>query len=244
MTRVLEARDVPADSEVAAMEYAWDQGWSDGLPVIPPTLDRVTEFLEYAGLEPDLVIGEYAIRNRKITAEKVAANSVMAGCKREYLPVVVAAIQGITEDKFHMNHLASTSSPWPAFIVNGPIITEIGLYGGAGVMGPGQRPNITIGRAISLSMANCMDAKVGGVQQGIMGIPMRSAGMVIAENEDASWEPLSVLRGFPQGVSAVTSVTHYMHGPPQAVALPERLPKKGRAKALANFLWFYCGEAL
>ncbi len=238
----LDTRDVTADSEVAAMEYAWAEGWTDGLPIIPPTPERVTAFLEYAGLDPDQEIGQYAVRNRGITAAKIASNAVMAGCRPEYMPVVVAAIEAITEPDFKMNHLASTSSPWPVFIVNGPIIKELGLNSGAYVLGPGSRPNATIGRAISLTLANCMDAKVGGVQQGIMGIPARAAGQVIAENEDISWEPLSVMRGFPRGVSTLTAATHYMAGPRQVIALPEHLPKENVALALANMLSEYCGE--
>lgn len=242
MAEAIQSKEVAAATEVAAMDYAWEQGWTDGLPVIPPTPDRVKAFLDHMQLSPGDEIGKYAVRNRGITAVKIAANAVMAGCKPEYLPVVVAAIEAITEPDFHMNHMASTSSPWPVFIVNGPIIEQLGLNSVNGVLGPGCRPNITIGRAISLTMANCMDAKVGGVQQGIMGIPGRAAGQVIAEKQ-TSWTPLSVSRGFAPEVSTVTAATHYMAGPQQVTALPKQLPaNKGCGLALANMLATFCGE--
>ena len=231
---------VKVSDDLAAMEHAWDQGWTDGLPIVPPTPERVEAFLNYAGLEPDYEIGKYSVRNRGISAEKIAINAVMAGCEPEYLPVVVAAVEGITDDDFHMNHMASTSSPWPAFVVNGPIVDEIGLESGRYVLGPGNKPNITIGRAISLTMANCMEAKVGGVQQGVLGIPSRVCGHVVAENEHTSWEPLSAMRGVPKGVSAVTVAAHFMGGPEQVLAHPKSCYPD--AKSLASLIAAYYPE--
>ncbi len=174
----------------ARLSDDWAQrGWTDGHPVVVPTVARLQAMLEACGKQPGEVLGILPPKYGVGSAGVVAANAVMAGCEREYLPVVVAAVEAITDPIFKMNHLASTASPWPAFIVNGPIIKEIGLNSGASVMGPGCRPNITIGRAISLTMANCMDAKVGGVRQGIMGIPSRSAGQVIAEDETRHGSP-------------------------------------------------------
>src|SRR6185295_10869175 len=115
-------------------------------------------------------------------------------CKAEYFPVVVAALQALTDHGFHMNHIASTSSPWPFFVVNGPIVEKLGLNSGRAVLAPGNHANATIGRAVSLTLANCFEARVGAVQQGVLGIPSRYGGGVIGEISDNGWEPLSELR--------------------------------------------------
>src|SRR5438874_1342202 len=105
-----------------AIEYCYRQGWTDGLPVVPPTEERVRQFLEQAGLEPDAVLGEVPDRARVITAEKVAVNAVMAGCLPAYLPVVVAAVQAMTADQFCLHgSMASTGGAAPLLVVNGPI---------------------------------------------------------------------------------------------------------------------------
>ena len=237
MTTDLGSNTVEVDDVYSAMEYAWDQGWTDGLPVVPPTPDRVRALLDHAQLGPGKVIGGYEVRNREITAEKVAINAVMAGCRPEYMPVVVAAVEAVTDEEFHLNHIASTSSPWPSFVVNGPIAQEIGLANGLYVMGPGRRANTTIGRAVSLTLANCLDAKVGGVQQGTMGSPYRMGGMVIAEKEDTPWEPLSVTRGFEPGANVVTAFPTME--PPQDVriyGMPHVDTAEGLTSVLAEFL--------
>lgn len=231
---VLTSPRVQVADEQAAMEYAVKEGWTDGLPVVAPTPERVEAMLTYGGLEPDFEVGYYEIRNRRVSAEKVAINAVMAGCDREYFPVVVAAVEAVMDHEFHMNHLASTSSPWPAFVVNGPVVQRLGLHSGGYVMGPGHRPNATIGRAISLTLANCVEARVGGVQQGVLGIPSRVGGSVFAENEDTSWEPLHVTRGFSRETSAITAVPHFHAGPQQFVAYPpEAFPS---AESLASLI--------
>ncbi len=175
----LQSNMVEAASEIDAIERFMAMEWSDGLPVVPPTPERVTQLLDYMGMEPGLEIGRSEVRNRSITAEHVATSAVAAGCRPEYMPVIVSALEGVMDPDFHMNHLASTSSPWPMFIVNGPIIEEIGLNDSTYVLGVGSRANMTIGRAISLTLANCMDARAGGVQLGVMGNGARAAGLVM-----------------------------------------------------------------
>ena len=239
MSEPLTSEVVEVDSVSAAMDLAWEEGWTDGLPIVPPTADRVARFLEAGGREPGDIIGAYKVRNREINAEKVAINAVMAGCKPEFMPIVNAAIEAVTDEEFHMNHIASTSSPWPAFVVNGPIAEEVGLNAGLYVLGPGRRANATIGRAVSLTLANCMDAKVGGVQQGAMGSPFRLGGMVIAEKEDDVWEPLSVMRGFKRGESVVTAFST-MEGP-QDVRI-YGMPHVDTAEGLTSVLAEYMSE--
>ena len=199
----LQSTRVSLDDEYAVMQHFWEQGWTDGLPIVAPTPDRVEAFLAAAGLEPEAMVGAYQTRATALTAEKLAVNAVMAGCKPEYMPVLVAAFEGLTDPVYRMNHMASLGSPWPLIIVNGPIVKEIGMTTGQYVMGGGNHANATIGRAVSLTMANCFGAKVGGVQRGCLGNPNRWS-FCIAENEDTPWTPLHAQRGFQAEESAVT----------------------------------------
>ncbi len=203
--------------------------WTDGLPVIPPTEASVRAFLEHAGLASGYVIGVYGDRATAITAEKVAINAVMAGCRAEYMPVVVAAVEALTDPAFHLNHIASMSSPWPLLIISGPVVNELSMAGGEYAFGSTRRSNATIGRAVSLLLANCFGARVGGVQQGSMGNPVRYS-FLLAENVDTPWEPLrielgfrhdeSVVTLFPALTGPVTAVTPYYGTSGPAIAEP------------------------
>ena len=239
MVKKLSSDVIELDGPEAAMDYAWEHGWTDGLPIVPPTPERVAAFLEYAQLEPDQIVAEYHVRNRGVSAEKVAINAVMAGCKPEYMPVITTALEAMCDPVFRLNHIASTSSPWPMFIVNGPIAHEIGLHNGQYCLGPGHRANVTIGRAMSLILANCLDARPGGVQQGTMGNPCRLGGQVIAEREDTSWVPLSFLRGYPMGANVVT-VMGTME-PPQDVRV-YGMPTVNTAESLSTVLAEYVSD--
>ncbi len=190
--------------EHAASELFLERGWTDGLPVVAPTASRVQAMLDAVRLAPGDLIGAYDARATALTAEKLAVNAVMAGCLPEYMPLLVAAFEGLTDPDYHMNHMASLGSPWPLLVVNGPIARELGMHHGQYVLGPtGNRANATIGRAVSLALANCFGAKVGGVQRGCMGNPHKWS-FCIAENEAAAWEPLHVARGFRAEDSTVT----------------------------------------
>ncbi|MFQ5861256.1 MAG: hypothetical protein ACE5IG_06885 [Dehalococcoidia bacterium] len=195
------------------LELAWDQGWTDGHPVIPPLEEWVQEFLDYAALEPDQVIGTIPERDRAINAEKLAINAVMAGSKPEYMPVLVAAVEAICDPDFKFNHLASLGSPWPLLIVNGPVVRELEINTGMYLFGAGGwRANATIGRAISLLLWNCAEARPDGIQRGQWGNPIRFSN-VIGENEELDWEPLHVQMGFPREQSVVTAVSTYPSTP-------------------------------
>lgn len=225
MAGSLTSKRYQVEGFAEAVELYHGKGWSDGLPVVPPTEDRVLEFLEYAGLEPEQVVGEVPERARTITAEKLAVNAVMAGCLPEYMPVLVAAVEAITDPQFKFNHLASLGSPWPLIIVNGPIAREIGMNSGMYLFGPGSRPNATIARAVSLVLRNCAEAKVEGIQRGQLGNPLRWCGC-IAENEETAWTPLHVQRGVDRDSSAVTVVSSYPGAPHHLTGLinkPQRL---------------------
>ncbi len=188
-----------------AIEFCFQQGWTDGLPVIPPTRDRVVEMLEAVGLDPEREIGFIAHRAVSITAEKVAINAVMAGCKPEYMPVVIAAVEGIADMRFSY-HGPGTSTAGAAVlvIVNGPIARALDINAGDNLFGPGWRANLTIGRAVRLVMRNVCGSIPGTLDRGTLGHPGKVS-YVIAENEpDSPWTPLHVERGFRPEQSAVT----------------------------------------
>src|SRR5579884_2679781 len=179
-----------------AIEFCYQQGWTDGLPVVPPTEARVAEFLAAAGLAPDAVLGTVPERGRVITAEKVAINAVMAGCLPTYLPVVVAAVQAMTADEFCLHgSMASTGGAAPLVIVNGPVRTQLGMNAGVNVFGPGTRANATIGRALRLVLLNVCDAQPGVLDQATLGHPGKYAYCIAEDEETTVWQPLHVERG-------------------------------------------------
>jgi len=196
----------------AAVDLAFDAGWSDGLPIVPPTEPLIRACLDAIQLDPTDVVIEIPERGRTITAEKLAINAVMAGCRPEYLPVLVAILEAMIDPRYHFNHIASMGSAWPLTIVNGPVAERLGINSGLYLFGPGHRANLTIARGLSLTLRNCAGAKVEDTQRGGWGNPIRMVGC-IAENEDLGWTPLHVQRGFAQEDSVVTVVSVYPGSP-------------------------------
>src|ERR1700687_4916867 len=146
--------------EDAAQDLFWREGWTDGLPIVPPTEGKVMAFLAYSGLEPHQVVGVIAERHAEVAAEKLAINAVMAGCLVEYFPVVVAAWSCLMADEYNLYSAAmSTSGGAPFVVVNGPVAKEIGMRFGSNALGPGNRANATIGRAIRLALINLVGAR-------------------------------------------------------------------------------------
>src|SRR5919106_107017 len=188
-----------------AIEFYYEKGWTDGLPVVPPTEASIRAMLDAGRLEPGQEIAFIENRQVSVTAEKVAINAVMAGCKPEYMPVVVAAIEAIGDpsDGYH-GPAASTGGSAVFMLVNGPIARELDINCGDNLFGPGWRANATIGRAVRLVMRNGAGSKPGLLDRGTLGHP-RKLSYVIAENEaESPWEPLHVERGFRKDQSAVT----------------------------------------
>src|SRR5690349_13131234 len=144
--------------ESDVQEEFFERGWTDGLPIVPPTPDRVHQMLAVLGDEdPDLLIGYLAARGRGVTLEKAAINAVMAGCLPEYFPVVVAALEAMFDPEFNLNTvLTSTGGAALCTVVSGPIAQEIGMNARFGVFGPGNRANATIGRALRLVALNVL----------------------------------------------------------------------------------------
>src|SRR2546423_786544 len=193
--------------DLDAAEFCFQQGWTDGLPVIPPTEDRVLQMLKAANLKPDDQVGYIDNRAVSVSAEKVALNAVMAGCRPEYMKVVVAAVQGICDPAWAY-HGPGTSTGGAAvlMIVNGPIVRALDINAGDNLFGPGWRANATIGRAVRLVMRNVCGSMPGLLDRGTVGHPGKLS-YVIAENEaESPWTPLHVERGFRAEQSTVTVV--------------------------------------
>ncbi len=207
MAATLTSKRFTARDEADAIEMAFDKGWSDGLPVVPPTEARVRAMLEAARLEPGHQVGFVAHRAVSITAEKVAINAVMAGCRPEYMPVVVAAVEGIADPRWSYHGPGtSTGGAGVLLIVNGPIARELDVNAGDNLFGPGWRSNLTIGRAVRLVMRNVCGSLPGLLDRGTLGHPGKLS-YVIAENEaESPWTPLHVERGLRPEQSAVTVI--------------------------------------
>jgi hypothetical protein len=195
----------------AAMELFAEKGWTDGLPIVPPTEERVREFLEFAGREPDEVVLRVPENLREVTVGLAAINAVMAGCFPACFPVILAALEGWADERwgigdrtwFYISN-ASTGGGAQLLIVNGPIRDEIGLNSGVNLFGPGNRANATIGRAIRLIIINVLGFAPGVLDHASQGHPGKYS-FCIAENEEENpWEPLHVERGFARSSSTVS----------------------------------------
>ena len=188
-----------------AVEVCYDLGWTDGLPVVPPTSSRVDEFVERAGRPADEVVGQLPERRREITVGKVAANAVMAGCLPEYLPVVLAATEAMLDPVFNL--VGPSSSMGGAAIlvvVNGPIVREIGINSRNNLFGPGNRANATIGRSIRLILMNACAAIPGLFDRSVIGHPGKYSYCIAEAETETHWEPLHVERGFRRDESTAT----------------------------------------
>ncbi len=202
----LRARLIEVGSCVDPFEFMFEQGLCDGLPVVPPTPERVLRMLEGSRRDPQEVIAEVAPNYAPLTLEKVAINAVMAGCRPEYLPVVLAGVEAICAPEFNLHGvLATTFFATPVLLVNGPVRQRIGMNAGINCLGQGNRANSTIGRAVQLVVRNVGGGRPGGVDRATLGQPGKLS-MCFAEHEERSnWEPFHVERGFAPEASTVTA---------------------------------------
>jgi hypothetical protein len=195
--------------ELAALEDDWealfDRGWSDGLPLVPPTEERVLRMLDGTSRAADAVVAVVPPDLVECTVEKVAVNAVMAGCRPEHLPFVLAAVEAACSDEFNVHGLlATTYFSGPVVIANGPLTRSVGMNSGINAMGQGNRANATIGRALQLVIRNVGGGRPGEVDRATLGNPGKYT-FCFAEDEVGSpWEPLHVERGLPPESSAVT----------------------------------------
>ncbi len=186
-------------------EWWFDRGVTDGLPVVPPTRERVERMLQGRKLAPEELIATVPPNYGRATVEKIAINAVMAGCKPVYLPAVVAAVEAACDPVFNLHGQAATTHfAAPLIIVNGPIRSAVGLNCAAGVFGPGFRANATIGRALRLVMINLGGVKPGEISMSTFGHPGRYTYCIGEYEEVSPWEPLHVERGFGPTESTVT----------------------------------------
>jgi hypothetical protein len=198
--------EVPADLEEFLDEIE-RRGWGDGLPVVPPTPDRVAAFVRGARRPAGEVVAALPPTWAEATVERVAVNAVMAGCRPEHAPVVLAAIRAAAQEPFNLYAVQTTTHPCAVLvIVSGPIASELGMNAGYGAFGPGNRANATIGRAVRLVLMNVGGARPGTLDRATQGTPAKYT-YCVAENEGASpWEPLRVGLGFGAADSVVTVV--------------------------------------
>ncbi len=201
----LAARQIEVGAYDDPMESCYERGWTDGLPVVPPTDERILRMHAGTSRPSDEVIGQIPPNLVQCTVEKVAINAVMAGCKPDYMPVVLAIVEAALRREFAMHGLLCTTYfSGPVVIVNGPIARSIGMNSGINCLGQGNRANSTICRALQLLIRNVGGGEPGGIDRATFGNPGK-IGVCVAEDEsDEGWIPLAQARGVAPGASAVT----------------------------------------
>jgi hypothetical protein len=201
----LKSRRVELAALEDEVEALFERGWSDGLPLVPPSERRVLAMLEGTSRRADEVVAVVPPDLVPCTVEKVAINAVMAGCKPEYLPVVLTAVEAACTEEFNIHGLLATTMPaGPVLVVNGPIRRAIGMNSGGNVFGQGNRANSTIGRALQLVVRNVGGGRPGEVDRATHGNPGKVSFCFAEDEEGSPWTPLSLDLGAPAGVSALT----------------------------------------
>ncbi len=201
----LTSKRYSVEDVVEAQEFYHARGWSDGLPVVPPTEKAVQDCLDWAMLVPDHPIGIEPVRERPITAEKLAVNAVMAGCLPMHFPVVVAAFTAMLQPPFMLHGAtASTGGCAILIVVNGPVRDALGMSGGFNALASSDRATTVIGRAVRLIVCNLLDARPGGVDRSTLGHPGKFSYCIAEDEGNSPWRPVAADRGVPDGVSAVT----------------------------------------
>jgi hypothetical protein len=189
---------------VDTIEQYFDNGWTDGLPIVPPTEELVGRMLEASGRDPMDVLGIIPPRLGVATVEAVATNAAMAGCRPEYMPVVIAAVEALVDEAFDLRGLQATSDPAaPMVIVSGPVVQHIGINHGVGLFGHGSRSNATIGRALRLVMVNLGGGHPDSGDKSTLGSPAKYS-YCIGVDVDTPWAPVHTEAGFDTQDSCVT----------------------------------------
>jgi hypothetical protein len=220
----LAARRIEFGDNDDPAEICFERGWTDGLPVTPPTDERVLRMLKGTTRKPHEIVGKIPPYRAECTIEKVAINAVMAGCKPEYMPVLLAAVEAALDPLFTLHGvLATTYFSGPVIIVNGPVAKRIGMNSGINALGQGNRANATLGRALNLIVRNVGGGRPGEADRSTLGAPSKYTLCFAEDESDATWEPLSVARGFARGASTVTLFQG--HGPEAFVDQKSRTPE-------------------
>jgi hypothetical protein len=231
--RTLVSPAIEVSSLAEAIELYFERGWTDGLPVVPPEEERVLEFLQAGGREPDEILGVLPARRRVLTAEKVAINAVMAGCLPEYMPVVNAAVEAMTDPSYNLHGCtASTAGAANLIIVHGPISRRLGVNHRQSILGSvGFRSNATIGRAITLILRNVCGTIPGVIDMATFGHPGKFTYCIAEDEQVEGWTPLHVERGFRVQESAVTV---YSGEAPHYIENEEAREPEGILKTIAR----------
>ena len=202
---VLASKAYDVEDFAAAQELYHSSGWTDGLPVVPPTEGAVAACLEWALMPPDQLIGIEPVREQPITAEKLAINAVMAGCLPVHFPVVATAWRAMLKEEFLLHGVtSSTGGSAILAIINGSVRHEIGTNSTFNALANSDRATAVIGRALRLSLINLLDVRSGGIDRTTLGHPGKFSYCLAEDEEDTTWQPLSAVRGVPEGLSAVT----------------------------------------
>jgi hypothetical protein len=212
--RLASAR-VETGGVLEAIETCFERGWTDGLPVLPPTPAKVAEFLDAAGLAPGDVVGTVPTRdNLAVTAEKLAVNAVMAGARPEYMPVIAAAMRALCDPRHNLHaHTATLSGAAQIVIVNGPVRRRLGINSQDGVFGPGWRANATIGRALRLAIRNVLRSVHGEFDRASFSQPARFTACFGEDEEESPWPSVAADAGFGPGDDAVTVFSSMWQAP-------------------------------
>lgn len=196
------------DLSGAAFERSVDEGWGDGLPVIAPTRERVRRMLDAAGRPGEEIVAVLPPKNGVATVAKVATNAVMAGCRPQDMPAVIAAVEAVAIPEYELYGTNTTTNPCaPLVIVNGPARARLGLNASWGMFGPCFRPNATIGRALNLTLINIAGRVPGEVSKGTYKMPGAFTLCAAEWEEESPWEPLHVSRGFATADDVVTTLS-------------------------------------
>ncbi len=186
-------------------ELYHSNGWTDGLPIVPPTRDAVEACLEWVMAAPAQLVGVEPVRAMAVTAEKLAINAVMAGCLPMHFPVVLTAFTAMLQEEFLLHGATASTGGCAIFVVlNGPIRREIAASGTFNALGNSDRATAVIGRALRLALINILDVRPGGIDRSTIGHPGKFTYCVAEDEEDTNWMPLARQRGMPKEVSAVT----------------------------------------
>ncbi|PKB68098.1 MAG: hypothetical protein BZY81_02765 [SAR202 cluster bacterium Io17-Chloro-G4] len=219
-----ETTTVQWDSALEAIERCYELGWTDGLPVVPPTVDLVNQFINAAKRASSEVVGQIPERRRDITVGKVAANAAMAGCLPEYMPVLLAAVEAMLDPVFNLVGPSSSMGGSAILsIVNGPVAKEIGLNSRNNLFGPGNRANATIGRAVRLVLMNACAAVPGLYDRSVIGHPGKYTYCIAEADTETHWTPLHVERGYSLDQSTVTVFAGESPRQIRAVGKPEAI---------------------
>jgi len=234
MTSDVSARSATAPSDMT--EILYESGWSDGLPLVPPYVERVQEFVEASGRSAEDSLGSMPPNNGDVTIEKIATNAVMAGCLPQHMPAVVASVEASLDPRFNLRALLATTHPSATMVmINGPASEDLGFTGGSSAMGPGNRANATVGRALQLVFRNVGGSLPGVTDKATLGNPAKYS-FCFAENEaESPWAPFHVEQGFAPEDNAVT--VYAAEGPHNLTNQVPREPMsflKGIASLMAN----------